>query len=142
MKTQFIPDVTPIQQKGRSIPIHLQERVEKELNKLIDQQHNIKLEKCSDKQFISSIVITVKKDQTVKLALDSKKINKFIHKNKYQMPNIDLFFDNIAQTIKSDTKEQTCSLLLIYDRITRWFRKQENNVIGMFEVHFRFQSAC
>ena len=62
MKTQFTPDVTPIQQKGRRIPIQLQERVEKELNKLIDQQHILKLEKCSDKQFISAIVITVKKD--------------------------------------------------------------------------------
>ena len=105
MKTQFIPDVTPIQQKGRRIPIHLQERVEK------TQQTNrpkniIKLEKCSDKQFINPIVITVKKDQTVKLALDSKKINKFLHKNKYQMPNIDLLLDKIAQTIKFDTKEQ------------------------------------
>ena len=107
MKTQFIPDVPPIQQKGRRIPIHLQERVKIEMNKLIDQQHIIKLEKFSDKQFISPIVITVKKDQTVKLALDSKKINKFIQKNKNQMPNIDLILDNIAQTIKSDTKEQT-----------------------------------
>ena len=52
MKTQFIPDVTPIQQKGRRIPTHLQERVEKELNKLIDQKNIIKLEKCSDKQII------------------------------------------------------------------------------------------
>ena len=106
MKTQFIPDVTPIQQKGRRIPIHLQERVENKLNKLFNQKHIIKLEKCSEKLFISPIVIT-KKDKAVKLALDSKKFNKFIHKNKYQMPNIDFLLDNNAQTIKSDTKEQT-----------------------------------
>ena len=62
MKIQFNPDVTPIQKKGRRNPIHLQERVEKELNKLIDQKHIIKLEKYSDKQFISPIVKTVKKD--------------------------------------------------------------------------------
>ena len=32
-----------------------------------------------------------KKDQTVKIALDSeKKIKKFINKNKYQFPNIEL----------------------------------------------------
>ena len=29
----------------------------------------------------------------------------FIHKNKYQTPNIDLLLDNIAQTVKSDTKD-------------------------------------
>ena len=32
----------------------------------------------------------------VKLALDSKKIKKFKHKNKYQMPNIELLLNNIA----------------------------------------------
>ena len=107
MKTQFIKEFVPIQQKGRRIPIQLQEHVEGELNKLIDQKHIIKLDKCSDRQFISPIVITVKKDQTVKLALDSKKINKFIHKNKYQMPNIDLLLNNIAQEVKSDKTKQT-----------------------------------
>ena len=87
MKTQFSQDFMPIQQKGRRILVHLQKRVEGELNKLMDQNHIIKLDKCLDRQFISPIVITVKKDQTVKFALDSKKINKFIHKNKYQTLN-------------------------------------------------------
>ena len=35
------------------------------------------------------MVITVKKDKSVKIALDSKKLNKAIHKNKYQMQSID-----------------------------------------------------
>ena len=107
MKTQFNQDFKPIKQKGRRNPVHLQERVEGELNKLMDQNHIIKLDKYSDRQFISPIVITVKKHQTVKLALDSKKINKLIHKNKYQMPNIELLMDNIAQVIKSDKSKQT-----------------------------------
>ena len=50
---------------------------------------------------------TVKRDQTVKLALDSKKINKFIHENKYQMPNIELLLDNIALTLKTKENEPT-----------------------------------
>ena len=54
MKTQFLPDITPIPEKGRRFPIHLQERVKNELNSLIDQKHNIKLDK-----FISPIVKTV-----------------------------------------------------------------------------------
>ena len=107
MKTQFIEEFVPIQQKGQRIPIHLQERVEGELNKIINQKHIIKLDNFSDRQFISPIVITVKKDQIVKFALDSKKINKFIHKNKYQKPNIDLVLDNIAQIVKSDKTKQT-----------------------------------
>ena len=37
MRTKFSKDATPIQQKGRRNPINLQERVEKELNKLMIQ---------------------------------------------------------------------------------------------------------
>ena len=73
----------------------------------MDQNQIIKLDKCSDRQFISPIVITVKKDQTVKIALDSKKIKKFIQKNKSQMPNIELFLENIAEMVKSDKSKQT-----------------------------------
>ena len=53
----------------------------------------------SDKNFISPIVITVQKDQSVKLALDSKVLNKASRKNKYQMPNIDSLIDSISQHI-------------------------------------------
>ena len=37
--------------------------------------------------------------------MDSKTINKEIHKNKYQMHNIDCFMDNIAQTIAQSSDE-------------------------------------
>ena len=40
----------------------------------------IRLEKCPDDVYISPVVITVKKDKSVKLALDSKKLNKAIQK--------------------------------------------------------------
>ena len=57
--------------------------------KLLDEKHIIKLNSCSHKNFISPIFIIVKRDKTVKLALDSKILNKSIHKNKYQKPIID-----------------------------------------------------
>ena len=83
MRTRFSNEVSPIQQKGRRIPMHLEKRVEAELIKFIDQKHNIKLEKCLDRQVISPIILTVKKDQTVKLDLDSKK-KKQIHPEKQE----------------------------------------------------------
>ena len=107
MKTQFSHGFMPIQQKERRIPVNLQERVKGELIKLMDQNHIIELDKFSDRQYISPIVITVKKGQTVKLALDSKKLNKFIHKIKNQMPNIELFMDKLVQVVKSDKSKQT-----------------------------------
>ena len=73
--TKFLNDFKALQQKGRRIPIHIQEKIEQEIKSLIDQGHIVKLDSCSDKQFISPIVIIVKKDHTKKLAMDSKQIN-------------------------------------------------------------------
>ena len=41
--------------------MYVQERMAKELNKLIDQKHFTKLYQCSNKQFVSPIVLAVKR---------------------------------------------------------------------------------
>ena len=89
--------------------------MEQEIRSLIDQGHFVKLEKCSDQQFISPIVITVKKDQSVKLAMESKQINKLIHKNKYQMPNIDVILDNVAQSVQQGHNKPGITLFSTID---------------------------
>ena len=96
-KSKFQKDFQPRHQKGRRIPISLQDKVNTELKKLLAEKHVIKLSSCPDKYFISPIVVTVKKDQTIKLALDSKVSNKAIQRNKYQMPNIDTLIESISQ---------------------------------------------
>ena len=50
------------------MPITLQEKVDKEIEKLLEQGHIQKLEESLDKYFVSPIVITVKKDGSLKLA--------------------------------------------------------------------------
>ena len=70
-----------------------------EIDKLLKQGHVEKLKECSDKYFVSPIVITAKKDGSVKLALESRELNKQLHKNKYQMPNIEKLMDTVGQTI-------------------------------------------
>ena len=70
--------------------------MENELKKLIDDGHIVKLEKCSDDLFKSSVVIAVEKDQGVQIALDSKNLIDAIHKNKYQMQSIDYLIDSVA----------------------------------------------
>ena len=99
VRSKFHKNYTPSHQKGRRVPINLLDKVSGELKKLTEQGHIEKLQECSDKNFISPIVITVKKDKSVKLALDSKILNKAIHKNKYQMPKIDSLIDSISQHI-------------------------------------------
>ena len=61
----------------------------------------------SDKNFISPIFITVKRDKTVKLALDSEIAHKSIHKNKNQMPNIDKLIDKIKQKLNTNASHET-----------------------------------
>ena len=86
--------------------MHLLEKVENELKKLIDDKQIIKLEKCLDELFICPVVITVKKDKSVKIALDSKKLNDAIHKNKYQMQSIDHLMDSVAVYISERKNKQ------------------------------------
>ena len=97
IRANFFENLKPIQQKGRRVPISLQDKVDKEINRLINEGHIVKLQECSDKYFVSPIVITVKKDGSIKLALESRELNKQVHKNKYQMPNIDELVDGISQ---------------------------------------------
>ena len=64
-----------------------------------------KLTNCSDQFFISPIVITVRKDQSIKIALDSKILNKAVHKNKYQTPTIDSLIQTLSQTLSTAPQE-------------------------------------
>ena len=66
-------------QEGRRVPINIQPRVFVESNRLQENGHIEKLSSCSDKNFVSPIVITVKKDQLIKLALSSEVLDKSIH---------------------------------------------------------------
>ena len=104
VRSKFHKNYTPSRQKGRRVPIKFLHKVSDELKKLSDQGHIEKIQEISDKNFISPIVITVKKDKSPKLALDSKVLNKAIHKNKYQMPNIDSLIDSISQHINDSNQ--------------------------------------
>ena len=99
--THFHEPLKPIQLNGRRVPLHLLDAVKSELNRLKAEGHIKKLENCDEDRFISPIVITCKKDKSIKL--DSKFINKQIYKNKYQMPNIHELVDNVAAQITNDS---------------------------------------
>ena len=88
-----------IQQKGRSIAIHLQPAVEKEIEKLKDQGHIEKANDIDETCFVSPAVITIKKDKSVKIALDSRKLNEITVKKKAQMPNMEELISRISRKI-------------------------------------------
>ena len=86
VKSKFHKNYRVTHQKRRKVPIHLQPKVKIEREKLLNEGHIEKLTNCSDQFFISPIVITVKKDQSTKIALDSKILNK-AKKIKKQVSN-------------------------------------------------------
>ena len=73
------------QQKGRRIPIQLQNQVDNKIEKLLKEGHIEKVDKFQDDVFIQPTVITDKKDNSMKIALDARALNKSIAKDKYQM---------------------------------------------------------
>ena len=72
VKSQLHQEFIAKHQKSRRVPINLQPRVTVELDRLQKEGHIEKFFSCSDEHFIFLIIITVMKDQSIKLALDSK----------------------------------------------------------------------
>ena len=71
VSSKFLRNYRATHQKLRKVPIHPQLKVKFELEKLLNEGHIEKLTNCSNQFFISPIVITVKKDQSIKIALHS-----------------------------------------------------------------------
>ena len=102
---QLKKDVKPIQQKGRPVPIHFQKSVRDELEKLIKSGHIEKADETTENCFISPAVITIKKDKSVKIALDSRKLNEACVKRKAAMPNMEELFSKISAKITNGEGE-------------------------------------
>ena len=132
------------------MPIHLQPKVKIELEKPLNEGHIEKLTNCSDQFFISPIVITVKKDQSIKIALDSKVLNKAIQKNKYQMQNIDSLIQTISQTLSTAPQETayftTLDLQYAYSQLNLHSDTARhcnfNLVSGDMTGTYRFKTGC
>ena len=89
------------QQKGRGVPLQLHSAVETEIAQLIKEGHIRRVDKMNDNVIIQPVVITVKKNKTVKVALDATLLNNAIQKDKYQMPNLDNLMKQVAEIINS-----------------------------------------
>ena len=91
--------IKPIQVKGKQIPIHLLPKVKLCLDQLLRDGHIEKFSRRPEGCFISLIVITAKRDGSIKLASNSKLLNKQVFWNRYQMPNLFELIDYVAVTI-------------------------------------------
>ena len=96
---EFVENMKVTQQKGRRIPLQIQEAIEKEIKNLLLEGHIEKVKDIKDDVFIQPTVVTVKKDHSVKVALDARELNKNVKKDKYQMPNLENLIDIVAERL-------------------------------------------
>ena len=64
------------------MPLQLQKAVDEEIKNLLAAGHIERIVKMTDEMFIQPVVITVKKDRIVKIALDARSLNNVILKDK------------------------------------------------------------
>ena len=79
--------------------------MKKELEKLIEKGHLEKADKTTENCFVSPAVITIKKDKSVKIALDSRKLNESCIKRKATMPNMEELISQISAKITQNNGE-------------------------------------
>ena len=104
-----------IQQKGRPIPIHLQDQVAQELKRLIKHGYVEKATEITENCFVSPAVITVKKDNSIKIALDSRQLNEITVKRKTQMPNMEELIPRISRKISEGEDGEVLATKLDFD---------------------------
>ena len=86
-----------------------------EIKNLIKTGHIERVDKISDEMFIQPVVITVKEDRTVKIALVARSLNNAIMKEKYQMPKLDSLMEMIAEIV--DGKQEEAVLFTSLDML-------------------------
>ena len=74
VRSEFFKNLRPVQRKRHRVPISLQDKADKEIHRLINEGHIVKLQECSDKYFVSPIVITVEKRWKYKISAGIKRI--------------------------------------------------------------------
>ena len=104
-----------IQQKGRPIPIHLQDQVAQELKRLIKHGYVENATEITENCFVSPAVITVKKDKSIKIALDSRKLNEITVKRKARMPNMEELISRISRKISEGEDGEVLATKLDFD---------------------------
>ena len=76
----------------------------KKIERLLHEGHIERVKEVTDKQFIQPIVFTVKRDKSVKIALDARALNKEVVKDKYQMPNLEHLVDMVAEQLDTENE--------------------------------------
>ena len=101
INVQLKPGHYPVKQKARPVTLHLL-HLGRQLEKLIKTGHLEQINDVDEDCFVSPVVITVKNDKTVKIALDSLKLNDSCIKMRPHMPIMEELLNQISVEISRD----------------------------------------
>ena len=85
----------------RRLPFALEEPVEREIHKLLASDV---IESISTSSFVSPIVVTTKRDNTIRLCVDYRRINSFTVPDQYPIPSVDELFSKIPGSARYFSK--------------------------------------
>ena len=132
-----------MKQKARPIPLHLQEDVERELEKLLKTGHLEKVKHVDEDCFVSPVVITVKNDNSVKIALNSRKLNDSCIKVQPHMPKMEELLNQISVEITKELMMSKIDLDYAYSQMKLSKETSRQGVFaitgGMFSGYYRFR---
>ena len=130
------------------MPIHFQNSVRHELEKLIENGHLEKADGTTEKCFASPAVISIKKYKSVKIDLDSRKLNESCIKRKTAKPNMDELISKISAEITNSNGEIWMSKIdLDYAYGQAKLSKESSKqcvfsiIGGDFTGHYRFKKG-
>ena len=81
LKVDFRENAKKNLHKRRRVPLQLQHSEDQNIKNLLNAGHIRKVDKLTHDMFFQPVVITAKKDRSVKIALDTRSLNNAIQKN-------------------------------------------------------------
>ena len=105
------------------------------MKKLQKSGHLEKATGINEDCFVSPAVITVKKDKSIKIALDSRKLNDVSIKRKAQMPNMEELISRISRRITDGKPIQFGFPNLIWIMLTaNWNYPKKQKTYEIFTI--------
>ena len=92
-------DAAVSHKKGKRTPNQMQKAKDAKIKRLLKDGPIKKVDEIKDDVFNQPTVITVKKDRSVKIALDVRALNKAIDKDKYKVPNLENLMNMLADSV-------------------------------------------
>ena len=87
---------------------------------LLKEGHIVKVDEIRKDVFLQPTVITVKKDRSIKIALDTRELNRNVVKDKYPIPNSGNLMDMIAEHVAKKTGQTfstTLDMTYVYGQV-------------------------